>query len=620
MNLLQKLHKRIEEENWNVKDQELIIESFRKVRDELKSLGHFDLSLKAEKEREAFSFIKNVGGIESKFQGLETNSEGIAQAMQWPDIKTWTEEDFLYISDRLSHSDNLFVRSEFGLILFLTGKLNPEQCVQLFEDLLCLSERYAEEIIQNGKSDYLAPFYNTVSLALHVAHYKRSAPGFSDQLERGLLFVEKTHRTWISAGRYLLRTAVDLTSLVIKYFSVASKVVDVGGFFDRNLSAANGLEKTYTWGAIYIIDENINLSKFIGRDTTELIRKKAVLYGKLAGERRKGDLSIATFIETALRLYEKIGDEGNVKRLQRQFENVKRGGDVGSFHMQLPQDEFERITSFIQQEVRGKDEKDILNNFVYCPMYLPIAAIRQNAKDWKEDAVLSFMAGASISDKFGNTIAKYSGNSEEWAFLEAYDLQFQAGTHSLTYFFMEAFKAGKITRGGISAILQQSWIGEAVKRSYNNQEVIIYPIELILPPIELMLDELNKWKHAVDYEPNLITITDSMVLKIEALLRYLCDRLSMNTFKLRDDGLVMERNLDEILASLEDKEDSRTNFLDDDRMFIKYVLSEKAGENLRNRIAHGLMDAFEYSIDKTILAFTIIMRLTKYHFKPQSNV
>ena len=83
---------------------------------------------------------------------------------------------------------------------------------------------------------------------------------------------------------------------------------------------------------------------------------------------------------------------------------------------------------------------------------------------------------------------------------------------------------------------------------------------------------------------------------------------------MRDDGLVMERNLDEILASLEHKS-FNTNFVEEDRKYIKFVLSEKAGENLRNKVAHGLMDNFEFSIDKVVLTFSIILRLTKYKFQ-----
>lgn len=183
------------------------------------------------------------------------------------------------------------------------------------------------------------------------------------------------------------------------------------------------------------------------------------------------------------------------------------------------------------------------------------------------------------------------------------------------YFFLETFKAGKITSSGVIKFLENTWIEQELNRNYNNQRVSVSPIELIKSPINLFIKELNTWKENAGYNPEIIPITDSLVLKVEALLRYFCDRIGINTFRLRDDGLVMELNLDEILAALEHKSNRETNFLEENRRFIKYNLSEKAGENLRNKIADGLMDSFEYSIDKTIIAFTIIMRLSKYKFK-----
>ncbi len=51
------------------------------------------------------------------------------------------------------------------------------------------------------------------------------------------------------------------------------------------------------------------------------------------------------------------------------------------------------------------------------------------------------------------------------------------------------------------------------------------------------------------------------------------------------------------------------------RLFlIKYVLTEKTGLNLRNQVAHGLMDINEYSSKYCIIIFCIIMKLSKYKF------
>jgi hypothetical protein len=48
-------------------------------------------------------------------------------------------------------------------------------------------------------------------------------------------------------------------------------------------------------------------------------------------------------------------------------------------------------------------------------------------------------------------------------------------------------------------------------------------------------------------------------------------------------------------------------------------LTEKAGYNLRNKVAHGLMDNVEYGLEYPILAIIIILKLSNYQFVPTKN-
>ena len=614
MNLLEELHKKIDEENWNVTSGDLINRAFQELNDRLIESGAEDLLRRnSEKEREVFSFNKTTEGIKWKLQGKKSYEDGTQEPYEWPDTNTWTDEDYNYILERFKQTENAFVRSEYGAFLFLKNKLTPLECLILFNDLLALSGEYYEGMKGKDKPGYYGfNFQNAISLALRVAYYKKNAPEFTDELDQALLFVEHIHSTWQGAGKYLLRTIIDLTNLALEYYDKSSKIIKLQDFFERNNLAAEEQIKTYTWGGIYIIDVNITLAAKLGMDIVPLIKKKAELYEKLADERQPGDLATITFIETALRLYKEINDLPNVERVEGLFKEIKTTGAYNAIHSELPKEESNRILENIENEIASKSTEEVLMNFVFCPMYLSLDTIKEHAENWKGQSALAFMAGASISDKFGNTIANYPSNSDEWAFMQAYQFQFQIGTQSLIYYFLQAFKVGKITADGIFEILRNSWMGEPIIRNYNNQEFKVMPIDLIKPAITHFLDELEKWKNDPSHNPELILTTDSLVVKIEALLRYFCDRLGLTTFKLRSDNLVMEQNLDEILAALEAK---KTIFDEDDRRFIKFVLSEKAGENLRNRIAHGLMDSFEYSIDKTILAFTIILRLAKYNFK-----
>jgi len=78
----------------------------------------------------------------------------------------------------------------------------------------------------------------------------------------------------------------------------------------------------------------------------------------------------------------------------------------------------------------------------------------------------------------------------------------------------------------------------------------------------------------------------------------------------------MEKLIDDLLVDLKDSTENPTNFDENDRIFIKYILTEKSGLNFRNKVAHGLMDIEEYSFANILLVFCIIIKLSKYKFTP----
>ena len=72
MNPLEELLQRIEHEQWDAKDHDLINTSFQEVNGKLYEAGNHDLLAFSEKEREAFSFTKTTEGIKWKLAGTKT--------------------------------------------------------------------------------------------------------------------------------------------------------------------------------------------------------------------------------------------------------------------------------------------------------------------------------------------------------------------------------------------------------------------------------------------------------------------------------------------------------------------------------------------------------------------
>src|ERR1035441_2253112 len=282
--------------------------------------------------------------------------------------------------------------------------------------------------------------------------------------------------------------------------------------------------------------------------------------------------------------------------------------------IEMPQDETQRIIALIKKEISEKNEEEIVKTLLLTPMIMPLTELKKWSEESFKEGMLQNLLPVKVQDKFGNTIAQYSTNDEriKFSLLRTYEFHMQIAMQTIVQLFVEAYRADKISEGGILNFLNQTWMGDNAIRRINGRDINFSYIKLIESGINSFFQELLKWKVDTNYAPNFVNATDSLVLKAEYFLREICYFLGIATFKPnpKQPGIIMEKTLDNLLEDLEGK------ISEDDHFFIKFVLTEKAGYNLRNRIAHGLMDNVDYGLDNPILAIIIILKLSNYQFNP----
>jgi hypothetical protein len=114
--------------------------------------------------------------------------------------------------------------------------------------------------------------------------------------------------------------------------------------------------------------------------------------------------------------------------------------------------------------------------------------------------------------------------------------------------------------------------------------------------------------------PNLVLAIYSLTLKIEGLFRDMCQFSGIATFYMTKDNkgrdIVREKDIHALLY----EKTIKKLFDEDDLLFLKFLLVEKAGYNLRHKIAHSLMLFHDYSIAYMHLLILALLRLGKYDF------
>lgn len=636
MNTLEKYLKKIDESSYDCKDVHTINSEFQQVCKQLFEEGKRDIAAIADIDRQVFSVQKSfdkkkdnekgiINGLSWQMSGTQTLEDGSQVPLYWPDVTKYTQQDFEYFEKRYNDCKNLYAKTEYGLMVYFGEKTATSRHNdfkrQLCNELFQLSKEYHAKANKSGeKNHYVLHFFQSLRMAFGVAEKSNLEPELTNIIQ----YIFETHQNWDITKDGTLRILLDLSGLLSDYFGLSNKLIDFQKIVNKNLEGAEELEKTYLWGAMYTIDRNIAIEQKRNKPVADLLKYKARLYEKLATEAEsKSNLACVSFAENALRIYQQIKLPDDICRLEKYYSELRGKFRLSEIRQELPKEHVDNMNERILKAVADNNERGIIYHFITSPWYDSIQNIKDRSIEMSKQSVLLSMLPTSIMDKFGNTVDVFytDEEKEKFNFWNSYTFNFQIGTQTMLRFFIEAYKARKLSYASVISHLESTWFNEVIVRNYHGQAVDVKPIDTLKPGLKRLFEELDSFFVDNTYQCDFVTVTDSLTLKVEGLLRYFCEKIGIATFKTRQKGsdrLVMEKLLDDLLADIAHqpplKPEQKTNFDEEDRILIKYVLAEKAGLNLRNAIAHSLMDVFEYSFEHVVVLFCLIIKLSKYKF------
>ena len=619
MNALEQFYIDLDQSGWDVKQESDINQALQKVNDTLFAEGLLEQQHFSEIDRQAYHFNKSPEKrLSYRAAGTRKMEDGTEIPFEWPDIREFQKEDFKYLYNRFNTCKNKYAKAEYGLVLFYSkNKQDNDFVIELVKSLFELLKIYIEKAkSKDDKNHYILYSRITLANALHIANNRSQVQEVKFLFKKLIEYTYDVHQQWDITNSSALRTIIDFTDFTVLYYKDFKETVEVINFIKKNWEAAKLLSTTYVWGAIYVADISMKLCRKLGIDMKDWLYFKAEQYEKLSIE-RKGDLASVSFIEKSMSIYKSLKDKKNLDRLQSEYQKLRTEFHLGEVRQEMPQDETQRIIELIKKEVKEKTEEEIVKTLLLTPMIKPLEDIKRWSEDSFKEVLLQNMLPVSIQDKFGNTVAQYTTEDERSRFslLRTYEFHMQIARQTIIQYFIEAFRADKLSADGIINLLNQTWMGEDASRRSNGSDINFSYIKLIESGINSFFDELLKWKANPNYFPNFVSATDSLVLKVEYFLREFCYFLGIATFRPnpKQPGIIMEKTLDNLLDDLQGK------ISDNDHFFIKFILTEKAGYNLRNRIAHGLMDNVDYGLEYPIFSLIVILKLSNYQFTTIKN-
>jgi hypothetical protein len=646
MNEIERFYEKLNKSNYDCNSYDDLISELKKISSYLYEIQDNDSLRISELERQGFAISKSfeivgdnnkgtINGLGCQIEGVRNFEDGSTEPYYWPDVRDLTDEDFIYFEERYKSCENLYAKTEYGLLTYFGSRTSYSKHIDfkisLFKELFDLSLYYKDRLLDslnNVDMSYLLNFDASYLFCFLDSFKKAFLIAYNNKLESELSLIIKSiaeiYNDWDAENTRIQSVMIALSRLTSTYFKSFKNKIEFEKVLIKNKQVAEVLQKNNIWAAIDLM--NIEIAKKIKGDVNSFIEYKAELYLKLSeDDYNRENIGAVTHTETALRLYQQTRNQKKISEVEKRYSDIRGKFKLALIRQDFPKEQTDDILQKIRDVVSKSNPEDIVYNLIITPWIQPFENIKEEALNAaSKHPFLDMLTGARL-DKYGNRIANYHTEEERelFNFWNSYNYNFQYGSYVFYHFFIEAYKSGKINFNIIESYLETTWLNEPIIRTYNGENVEVFPIKLIKPGIKKIFEELEASYHNENHEFDNVIITDTLVLKIETLLRYYCEKIGIPTFKTWEKGndkIVMEKVLDEILYDIKHTDTNFTGFDEEDRILIKFVLTEKSGLNLRNLVAHGLLDYEEYNFPDIVVILSIILKISKYDFTKMIKV
>ena len=338
---------------------------------------------------------------------------------------------------------------------------------------------------------------------------------------------------------------------------------------------------------------------------------------------REGDPLVAShFCMEAIGNYKRICDEEKVEELEQRYAELKDSMEFKTFETEIDLTEIVKNSREVAKDVvKNGTSEDIIAYLILNKHLLPTYHdVRKSVEEQVKESPTLHLLSKSISDQSKNTAQHFESEAEKvyFSILEGYESFLELGyIHLINDILIEAILERKLTTGVLLNFLHKyCWYGkDLIKYLPDGRTSGRNWLNLIAPALNEYFDQVDF--HLADpthNHPNFVLCLDSLTLKIEGLFRDMCQLSGVVTSRQRRDNsgrnVTLEKDIDALL-----REEAVTELFDeDDLLFFKFLLVEKAGYNLRHKIAHSLLPFQGYGWSYMNLMILALLRLGKYDF------
>jgi hypothetical protein len=561
---------------------------------------------KAQWEVDIFNFIIQEGGLKPRF--TSTNDKG--EIIEYPDLNKFDERTYEYIILRLDSTLNPLLKARYSHILWCSPKKHTKYAKIAVDSYLELIKIYETKDLEEPQKYYgvLNAIKNAYSLAYQIK-YK------TDIIKSELIRL-------VTKFNFKSKSSCDLRANLIELMlrdKRRFRKEDFIGFEKICWEISEFLlQSRFVLHAIKMLELGEKVDLKLGKKTYDWRRRIAESYETLMSQSdTDNSLAALFFCQNALENYKKLKDKRKID--EKKYLELKNSMKFTEFNEEIDLKDHLKRCREVAKKVVQHDPEEIIKFLMLDKNLLPKYKDLENiAEEDSKKFVFQYMLQKTIIDQSGNPVQHFSQEDEKkyYSILTHYEYELKINRiYLINEIFFAAIRSNKLSSDIILRFLNRySWYGKNIQKKIADELIIYNWLSLIAPSIHEYFRQMQYYFANPNYSPNLVLSIDSLTLKIEGLMRDLCQFADVTTFYItkdsKDRNIVREKDIHALLYD----ETMKKLFDEDDLLFFKFLLLEKAGYNLRRKIAHSLMLFQEYNINYMHLLILALLRLGKYDF------
>jgi hypothetical protein len=580
--------------------------------------------LKDEKSAQKMQWIMDVLNFVISDNTLKEMMSGTTKdgkPWKYPDISAFPESGFKEVEKAFKTTKSITLKARYADFFWLSKKDYKKARIAI-DSYFKLIKKYEEADTKNPSNHYGLDVLDSFKRAFQISKsisYKKDE--VKNELKR-LCFNFNPN----SSSKFKL--TIDLVEIAINN----KKDFRSKEFWGRLVAVCeNHYKKLCGNKNWYFARDYLNSAKKI---EMAVLNKKTNKWDKLIAESylfeadsHKSQKSFAELssLINAIEEYQKLKDVKKVEELKKRYKESSKDIQFNEFKTEIDLSKVIDDAKRQAEELSKLQPEEVFKYLVVSPNLFPrFDNIEKTVNENEKKFVFQHLCNQSIFDHNMNIAREYCSEEEKHfaAILQQFGISLVIYRVYLEIIIEKLIEQNILTWTNTKAFLKKySWYKETYEIKNREGKILLKTqkwIDLIEPGIKLYLTSTKKYlkgkKKKISYS-NIILASDSLVMKIEGLIREIFQILDRPTFVIRkekgDKSITIEKDLNTFLVD----DFAKQIFNNDLRLLMRFLLTEPSGHNLRNNIGHCLIQREHYNLLNLHLLFLVILRLGNYKFE-----